>query len=214
MHSTSSHPASPRTPVRRLKSVSETCARVSSQTGRQGPTGAAGGDQPGARPSSVVRNQRSCWFSTMGARHLGRGRFAFRSRSSAWKRMTSSFASRSRPSIARSWATNMLLLLSSGSPFSQTSATVASPSNPSTSCSFGRCWGGANLTRYHQSSESKRRGGASRLHSCAAPRHAAAVEGARAAIHATGACLSASGSAYAPGGAEQSSQPVVSGWRR
>ena len=35
----------------------------------------AGGDQPGVRPSSVVRNQRSCWCSIIGARQRGRGRF-------------------------------------------------------------------------------------------------------------------------------------------
>src|SRR2546429_3482613 len=56
------------------------------------------------------------------------------------------------------------LLLKSGSPFSQTSASVASPSNPSTRRSCGRCCGRGNVTRYHQRSEEHTSELQSRLH--------------------------------------------------
>ena len=185
-------------------------ARFSSQTARHGPTAAAGGDQPGVRPRRVVRNQRSCWFSTIGARHFGRGRFASRSASRAWKRISSSLAPARGCSMRHSWARNMLSLVSSDTPFSQASATVARPSKPNTSSSPGA--GGSRLkrSRYHQSSLSKRRGGSSRLQAPAARRQLAAVEGAWAGSHCNEACDSSAGPAKAPGGVEQISQPAVS----
>ncbi len=57
---TSTQPVAPSTPLRTTRLGTRMAARVSSHTPRQGPTGAAGGDQPGVRPNKVVRNQRNC----------------------------------------------------------------------------------------------------------------------------------------------------------
>ncbi len=90
---TSTDPVVCDTWVRRSNLPIEKWDWVSSQTGRHGPTAAAGGDQPGVRPRSVVRSQRSCWCWIIGARHLGRGRFISRNGSSARNRMSSSLSS-------------------------------------------------------------------------------------------------------------------------
>ena len=79
-------------------SSTETTDRASMRTSPQGPTAAAAGDHPGVRPRSVVRTQRSCWCSIIGARQRGRGRRAASVASSARNRISRSFsASRRRP---------------------------------------------------------------------------------------------------------------------
>ena len=87
--------------------------RRSSQMSFQGPTTAAVGDQPGVRPNKVVRNQRSCWCSTMGARQRGLFRRTANCASSALKQITNVLPVLfSVLPTSHACATNMLLLLS------------------------------------------------------------------------------------------------------
>ena len=181
--------------------------RRSSQTSFHTPTAAAGGDQPGVRPSRVVRNQRSCWCSTIGARQRGRGRRCANRLSSAWKCNNSVCEP---GGTSRSCATNMLSLCSSGSPSSHTSATPARPSKPSHAVLPGSASPALKLTRYHQSSASKRLAGPSRLQCSAARNTAATVVGAGITIQHSGARRSTSaGVLHCPGDAGHKAQPLT-----
>ncbi len=90
---TATTPVSPSRRVVRCSSGTLT-GPVSRRTARQGPTGASGGDQPGIRPSRVVRSQRSCCWLTRLVFQRGRGRFFFSSSFSERKPRTSSLRGR------------------------------------------------------------------------------------------------------------------------
>ncbi len=201
----------PSASARRRRSSMATPRRRSRRTPRHGPTGAAGGDQPGVRPSSVVRNQRSCWCISIGTRHRGRGRRALRSRSRERQQMTSSFSARTDSSTRTSCDVNMLSLVRRRAPLSHTSATVARPSKHSHSCSPRPAGCAANRVRYHQSSASKSRTGPSRSHVPARRNDAAAVEGTVVGVQAS-ACSALSGSVTPPAVPAASSQAAVSHW--
>jgi len=138
-------PCSPWREACRSRCTGRSGADASSQMARHGPTVAACGDQPGVRPSKVVRHQRSCGWATMGARQRGRCRRCFRASASGSKTMRSSLPwGRRRPARFRVWARNMLVEDSSGSPFRLTWASVARPSRPKVQ---SRAGSGASKTR-------------------------------------------------------------------
>ena len=165
---TSTIPLSPSTPISSVGSPT-VGAPFSIHTGRQGPIGGHGGDQPGVRPSRLVRNQRSCCSRSIGTRQRGRGRRIASSGARARQRISSSWLPFN--STATRCATNMLSLPSRGLPSSQTSARVAMPSNPSVAAPLStRC-------RRHQKSSASSVRGSSQVHWPASRRALAAVPG-------------------------------------
>ncbi len=160
----SNEPTPPFSCANRLTSRRSIALRRSIHTGLHRPTGAAGGDQPGVRPSNVVRIQRSCWCATIGVRQRGRGRLLARKGSRGANRINSSFEAPTSGERSTSCRSNMFVDSRRGEPFSRTSAKVASPSNPSTRRSPSARTGASNRCRNHHCSLSKARGAQSRLH--------------------------------------------------